>query len=193
VFAALPTFDDLWTRRQPLAECAGVSPGRVDAVLLAAVHRVAHHPRSADVLWSIDMHLLATCLEAADWDELCTRARECRVAAVVGAELGAARERWGTAVSDRHVEFLRGTPAEPSAAYLAATGTWSTEWLNFRHQGSLGGRLSLVIEHVFPSPTYMHDRYGTVGRVPLAWLYLRRAVMGGFRWMREHHALRRGA
>jgi hypothetical protein len=46
---------------------------------------------------------------------------------------------------------------------------------------------------MFPSRAYMHGRYGTVGPVRLAWLYVRRATTGGVRWMREHHAVRRGA
>jgi hypothetical protein len=193
VFATLPTFDDLWTRRRALSEFAGFSAGPVDALLLAAAHRVAHHPRTSDLLWSLDMHLLATSLEGAEWDELCTRARECRVAALVGSELDAARQRWGTVVPTGHLAALRATTGEPSAAYLKATGTLSTEWLNFRHQGSVADRLSMLREHVFPSPAYMHGRYGTAGPLRLAWLYVRRATTGGVRWMREHHAVRRGA
>lgn len=193
VFAALPTFDDLWTRRQAIPEFPGFSAGPVDALVLAAAHRVAHHPRSRDVLWSIDMHLLATSLERVEWDELCASARECRVAALVGSELGASSERWGTVVPPGHLAVLRATTGEPSAAYLEATGTLSTEWLNFRHQDSVAARLSVLREHVFPSPAYMHGRYGTAGPARLAWLYLRRATTGGVRWMREHHAVRRGA
>ena len=192
-FAGLPTFDDLWSRRQPLAEVEGVSAGRVDALLLAATHRVAHHPRSTDVLWSIDMHLLASGLEPVEWNELCTRARDCRVATVVAAELEGASRRWGTAVPNGVLNLLRAATGEPSAAYLEATGTLSTEWLNFRYQNSVTGRLSVLREHVFPSPAYMHGRYGTAGPFRLAWLYIRRASTGGVRWMREHHAVRRGA
>ena len=139
------------------------------------------------------MHLLATSLNAGEWDDLCTRARECRVAALVGAEMRAAKERWGTAVPNGHLAALCATTGEPSAEYLAATGTLSTEWLNFRHQNSVAGRLSVVREHVFPSKDYMHGRYGTAGPVRLAWLYIRRATIGGVRWVREHHAVRRGA
>jgi hypothetical protein len=193
VFATLPTFDDLWARRRALPESPGFSAGPVDALLLAAAHRVAHHPRSSDVLWSIDLHLLATSLERAQWNELYTRARECRVAALVGSELDAARRRWGTGVPNGHLAALGAITGEPSAAYLEATGTLSTEWLNFRHQESMAGRLSVLREHVFPSPAYMHGRYGTAGPLRLAWLYVRRATTGGVRWMREHHAVRRGA
>jgi hypothetical protein len=191
-FATLPTFDELWSRRQPLGEIEGFSPGRVDALLLAAAHRVAHHPRSTDVLWSIDMHLLASTLHPVDWDELCSRAHECGVALVVAAELEAARARWETSIPDGVLSILRTATGEASAAYLDATGTLSTEWLNFCHQRSFTARLSVLREHVFPSPSYMRRRYGTAGPLRLAWLYVWRASTGGVRWMREHHAVRRG-
>ncbi len=60
-FADRFSFEELWERRIPIpalgAHAATVS--RVDALILALVHRAAHHPGSRDLLWIHDLHLLA--------------------------------------------------------------------------------------------------------------------------------------
>ena len=142
-------FSDLLSPDDLLREAAAVSldgctvriPSRVDALLLACWHRVAHHQDSENLLWLYDLHLLADDLPDADAarmtamaqphgnpGDLCARAldggRTLRLARAAAAA-GAARRRRRSCRVDRD---LPGPPRQeggsacrrpPRAARLA--------------------------------------------------------------------------
>jgi hypothetical protein len=184
-FATLPSFDDLWTRRQELPAVGGAVPGRIDAVLLACAHRVAHHPVSDDVLWRLDLHFLASRLDEPDWTRLLELAHATRMARVVASELRRTAELCRTVIPQDLLRQLSDVIGEPSAAYLGASSTIDVEWLNLHDQATLADRVALVTEHLLPTPSYMRALHGPAGPVRLAWLYGRRAIGGGLRWLRE--------
>jgi hypothetical protein len=188
-FATLPSFDALWDRRQALPEVGGAAAGRVDAVLLACAHRVAHHPGSDEALWRLDLHFLSSQLDEPEWMRLIELARATRMARVVASELRRTRDEWQSAIPPAVFLELSGVTGEPSAAYLDVSSTLEVEWLNLQDQASLADRVSLVAQHLLPAPSYMRALYGPAGPVRLAWLYGRRAIGGGLRWIREqrHH------
>ncbi len=59
-------FDEMWGRSITAARLGMRIPSYLDSLLLACVHRVAHHNRSRAVLWLYDIHLLVAALPPED-------------------------------------------------------------------------------------------------------------------------------
>jgi hypothetical protein len=137
------------------------------------------------------VHFLSSRLTASEWTALIELARSSRMAQVVVHELRRAADQWHTAIPHDVFLTLSAVTGEPSADYLAAASTLDVERLNFLHQATLAGRLSLVAQHLVPGPSYMRARYGPAGPLRLAWHYGRRAVGGGLRWIRDQRRHRR--
>jgi putative nucleotidyltransferase-like protein len=190
-FATLPDFQTLWSQRRRVDEVGGFAPSLVHDVVVSCAHRVAHHPRSVDVIWSLDLHFLACELQPTEWDRVIETARHTQMAAVVCAELAAVKQRWASPIPDRVFSSLQSVRNEPSAEYLDATSTLAIEWLNLRHQHTLRNRMGVAWQHLFPAARYMRARYGPANPVRLSWLYAKRAVAGGTRWLREHRTTQR--
>jgi hypothetical protein len=190
VFANVLSFDEL--DRDALA-VPGLGPhartvSRVHALLLACIHRVAHHKEDERLIWLYDIHLLAERLSPEQLRAFGMLAAERAVSTVCADGLAAARGWFHTRPSDV-VEWLTARSAEvsePSAAFLRGTA------------GPMGGLLSdletlpdwtsrarLLYEHAFPSPTYMTGKYRVSSRAWLPALYTHRIVRGAWRWLRR--------
>jgi putative nucleotidyltransferase-like protein len=166
--------------REALAPCA------THSLLIACVHRVAHHRDSANLLWLYDVALLADSLDEADRTSFAALATERRVRAVCAASLRRAGDAFGGAAGDlaRRVAPPDGAPDEPSAALLSPRlRLVDLLAVDMRSLDSWSKRVQLVREHVFPSRAYMLARYGP-GR-PLAWRYLQRIAGGAPKWFRS--------
>ena len=175
VFADVLTYEELLPRTIPVPALCGAAfaPGAVDALLLACVHPVMHHRNIERALWTYDIHLLATNLGSAEFDELVRLARLRKVAAICAHGLRQARETFGTVIPDGVNERLSGDgPVESSAEYLASQRRWHHELASsLRGTPSLGGRAGLLRQVLFPSPHYLLGAYGLGGK-PLAFLLL---------------------
>ena len=192
VFADALSYEELARDAVPIPSLGphawGPSPRH--ALLLACVHRVAHHADTRDLLWLYDIHLLARGDNAAECSAFAALAsargmREvCARGLTLAAEaFGGIDPRWLTALSDSDGP---GAPAEPSAAFLrgrlslaailradlAATPRWR-------------GRLRILREHLFPNRAFMYERYGARHRAALPVLYLLRIVGGVPKWFRR--------
>lgn len=163
------------------------SPSPIHALLVACVHRVAHHGDTNDLLWLFDVHLLARAFSPHERDSFTRLASARRVRAVCGKTLRLAQAAFGRL----DVEWIAslsdaGGAIEPSAAFLGgrlrqvdilradlvATPRWQA-------------RLQLLREHLFPSATFMYERYGTGLRLALPFLYLHRIIRGLPKWFRR--------
>ena len=168
------------------ALASALAPSTAASLVLACLHRVAHHGDSPNLLWLLDIHLLAGRMTAADWPPLVTNARARGVWAACAQSLSRARERFGTALppavavaidepcDDATARFLDPglRQIDVMRADLAALPTWSA-------------RCQLVREHVFPPAAFMAARYGVRHRVMLPWWYMRRLCAGGPKWFRR--------
>ena len=163
------------------------SPSPVHALLLACVHRVAHHGDTDNLLWLFDVYLLARGFTAHERDAFAALASARRMRAVSATTLSRAQEAFG-GLDVQWIAALSapGAGIEPSAAFLggglrqvdilrsdlAATPAWQD-------------RLELLREHLFPRAAFMYERYGVRARTALPWLYLRRIVSGVPKWFRR--------
>lgn len=187
-FDGVPGPSQLLSRAVPLPDLgpAARGPDRVDALLHAVAHRVAHHGPDTDPQWLLYLHLLAVSLSRDDWDRLDQAARTARLARVLAAELDRVRLALPTPVPAALLDQWREITGEPSAAHVHARGRLHRLWLDLRHRPSearrtLGARL-------LPPVDYMTRRYAIPrALVPLAYGW--RLGAGGLAWVVE--ALRR--
>jgi hypothetical protein len=158
------------------------TPCDVHALILACLHRVAHHPGDDRIIWLHDIHLLASVLTGDRWGELMEAATRKRLCSVVWNGLAGAVDWFATAVpADVERRLLEAAEAEPLAQYVRPGLGW---WGRLRLElGVLSwrDRTRFIGQHVFPSPDYVLRRYGASRRLLLPALYLRRAAGGAFR------------
>jgi hypothetical protein len=156
-----------------------------DALLLACLHRAAHHRDSEELLWIYDIHLLASGLSEAEWRHVTAVARRGAVTSLCARGIALAIDRFGTFVPGdvlRELEAQPGAPPEPSAVYLSKHLRLVDGLLSDLRALSTRQRARLVAEHLFPPAAYMRQRYGARSRMSMTVSYIRRIASGLPRW-----------
>ena len=187
LFADLLTFEELTAAARPVVELGRHARGLANthALILACVHRVAHHQNSDRLIWLYDIHLIAQAMspgERADFVDLVLRKR---LRSICVSGLDRARDRFLTAYPAEWLEPLRidDRDAEPTAAFLR-DGFRRVDILrsDLRSVGGWTDQLRLIREHLFPPAAYVRARYGS--RTPLVVAYVDRVVTGMAKWFR---------
>jgi hypothetical protein len=188
VFADLPSFGELWRRAEPLPGLtpSARGPGLAHALLVACVHRVAHHFNSDAFIWCYDIHLLAKAMGRGDWDDFVDAAGRGAVASVCRDSLIRALRWFGAPVPDDVLADLQRVAEraerEASAAYLSPARRPVHDIVDdLRALPTWSARCRLVSERLFPSRHFMREVYAPASRVPLAGLYVWRALQGARR------------
>jgi len=170
-------------RPAPFAGTAAWQPSAADSLIIASVHRAAHHAGGVPLLWAYDVWLLARALQpGADVAGLVDRARAFEVSSLVARDLAEARDLFGDLDAVAALDAAgRRDPARPYLAMrrsplgdlgldLAALPRWRD-------------RARFLRAHVLPPREFMFQQYSTRARWRLPWLYGRRAVAGAARWV----------
>jgi hypothetical protein len=179
---------ELWTAStaRPSLGTAARGLSTMHALVLACVHRIAHHYDEERLIWTYDIHVLSAGMTPADWDALSTYARERRVAAACLRGLDLAATTFGAHVPEStRARLEEAARREPASARYRRGGQRHIQriWSDFSLLPSWTARARLARQHLFPSSRYMHDVYAPGSRAPLAVLYARRAWSGARRWM----------
>ena len=159
-----------------------------DALVLACVHRVAHHFDTEYLIWLHDIHLLAARLSDAEWAYVSRLAREQGVAAVCASGLHQTAKYFHTIVPAGVLAELANAPQQANelatAAYLGGHHRRIDHALaDLRALPTWTKRLRLVRDHLFPPREYMREVYAPTSVVPLPLLYVQRAVRGARKWL----------
>lgn len=188
IFADLLSFDEISSDAIPLPSIAAHAraAGPVHGLLLACVHPVMHHRSVESLIWTYDIHLLASRISARDLDRFVEVAVARGVSAICAHQLAAARHRFGTSISDRAIARLSVRPHEPSAAYLRTGRRWHDELVsNVRGLPRWADRVRLLREVMLPGPAYMLKAYrlpsSFLSAALLPVLYVHRLASGGWK------------
>ena len=153
---------------------------------MACLHRTAHHRSTDRLLWLYDVHLLATAMTSAEWDQALDAAIARGLAPVVAAALADAGALLGTTLPAGVLAHMSGHDAETDADVLAyLRGDMSqlqaaaSDW---RRLAGVRQRARFLREHLFPSAAYIRHRYGVSSRLALPLLYTHRIVTGAKKW-----------
>lgn len=187
-FAGALDFDDVWPRAVAVpalgVQARTLSPA--DSLLLACLHRVAHHQDRVDLLWLWDIHLLASRMPAEDLARFASSALRARAGQVCSRGLRLAQECFGTALPAAMLEQLASAGDEPSAAFIGSVKSpFDVARADMAALAGWRQRASLLREHLFPPASYMRRRYSgwPVALLPVA--YVHRMVVGAPRWLRR--------
>jgi hypothetical protein len=188
VFADLVSYEELSASAVsvPLLGPGAWGLSDVHALLVACVHRVAHHYDPATLIWLYDIHLIASRLSPEAWgtfEELC---QQRGVAQVCRRSLDRTSAAFATALPRfaRGAEHLGAPETEvATAAFLQPRRHVDQVVGDLRALRSWRDRARLVSQHVFPSASYMRHRYAPSSSAPLAVLYVRRVLHGAWKWL----------
>lgn len=149
-------------------------PAAADALLLACIHRRAHHRDGERWIWLSDIALL--------WQQLgpaaaavVDQAIESQVACLLADVLRKVSPLLPEPVAAELLGKLDAvTGQEPARQLLRAPGDYSD--LRFDLRYAAGKRLSVLRDYLLPRADYMRWRYAQVRPSWLPWLYLRRLL-----------------
>jgi hypothetical protein len=187
-FADVVTYDELAGEAVSLPALGphALAPSAVHALLIACVHRIAHHNDTSNLLWLYDVHLIAHALTQKERDAFVALAVSRRMRAVCVRTLTLAQEAFG-GIDREWIAALSPAddPGEPSAAFVGGglrqvdilkSDLAATAWTS---------RLRLLREHLVPSASYMRQRFPRWPVVLLPVAYVCRIVAGAPRWLRR--------
>ena len=191
VFAQALSHDEMHARSVPVPQL-GESARTLyppHALLLACMHRAAHlgtdGAEGNRLIWLYDIHLLATDMTAVDWPEFAKICVERQMRGITLDAFACTHEALGTEFPAGVVQQLRASaPDEISAAYLNADRA-RLLLTDLRALPAWRERATLLRETCFPPADYVLAKYRTRRRWLLPWLYVRRAVEGGRKFLRS--------
>jgi hypothetical protein len=169
----------------PRLDARARGPAGPHALIIACIHRIAHHAGSDRLIWLWDIDRISRRLSAGDWQRFATLVRERRVSAVCAESLRRAQGRFHTPVRAElgSVPQAADPASEVSARYFEPPSDSVTAALeDVRALSSWRDRSRLVREHLLPPAAYMREVYAPASRAPLVWLYLRRVSAGVRKW-----------
>jgi Uncharacterised nucleotidyltransferase len=167
----------------PLLGSGARAVSDVDALLLACLHRAAHHRDSQELLWIYDIHLLVERFTSEDWALLLTMATRGQVKALCYRGLALAADLFNTSIPDHVVEDLAAAKRERSAIYLSKDIRLVDGLLSDLRTMPLREAIRLLVEHIWPPAEYMRQKYGVTSRRSLLACYARRLATGVPRWL----------
>jgi hypothetical protein len=153
-------------------------PSSVDSILIASIHRAGHHNKEERLAWLYDIHLLANSLSRIEWQQLCNKAQEKKIAAITLNALQTCETLLGTGIDTSTAQQLRQSSEahEPSSIFLnRELSERHYFWADLQSMPSVSSKLSFLIESVIPPPEYVRHQMGTSWA---SWAYLKRAIRG---------------
>ena len=169
----------------PALDADGLTPPH--ALLMACLHRVAHHFDPPTLIWLYDIHLLASSMSEEEAARFVALAVDSGLAAICARGIARAHHRFLTSLP---AAFEKLVPAgrEPLAAFLhKGLRPFDVLMSDLRALPGYRARCQLLREHLFPPPGYLRATQPRLGSGPLPWLYARRIVRGATRWFQTPH------
>jgi putative nucleotidyltransferase-like protein len=159
-------------------------PSPIDALLIACIHRAAHHQDADDLIWVYDIHLIASGLTAEEWTRFADLAMERQVSLLCARGLRLAADCFHTQIPDAVRDRLSGK-REASAIFLRR---------DLRGVDRLAADLRavgprraprLLKEHLFPPVSYIKAKYGVRHAALVPAFYAYRIAAGAAGWLRR--------
>lgn len=183
VFASALRFDEVRARSVVVPRLGPhartLSPA--DALLLACIHRVAHHHDSDRLIWLADIALLRDRMTAEEHRAFWRQAADGRVVGVCSSSIALADEWMSRPSHDLAEQWLSAAEIdreESSRTFLDRDITRGGVLLADFRPLSWRARGERLWQLVFPPATFMLASFRTRSRILLPWLYMYRALRG---------------
>ncbi len=190
VFADVLPFGELRRRAVALPRISEHARGlsHIDALLLACIHRVAHHHDSDRLIWLVDIALLRDRMTDAEHAEFWRRAAERRIVGVCARAVVLADEWLSRPLRHRAEDYLSPHEVaryEPSRALMDTRITRGRVLAANLRALPWRSRARRLWQLAFPPRTFMERSFGTRSRLALPWLYVYRGARGLARLFRR--------
>lgn len=190
VFADVLRYEDLVPRavRVPRISEHARSLSRVDALLLACIHRVAHHHDSERLIWLVDIALLRDRMSRDEHRQFWQRAAGARVVGVCMRSIELADDWCARTPHNRAEAFLSDEEIrrdEPSRLFLDRDLTYGRMMLADLGALPWRARMQRLWQLAFPPARFMRESFGTRNPLALPWLYVYRGARGVARLFRR--------
>lgn len=163
-------------------------PSDVHELVIALVHRVAHHSGDMRLFWLYDIHLLAGQLGEAEFDRFAEIAMATGISGVCASGLAEARRWFHTLLPDEKIDRLEAhsiAVKEESRSFVDGKSKLGVLMSDLRLIDGWQDRARLIHQHLFPSPAYMFRAYDARSRALLPMLYTHRFFTGAWKWLRK--------
>jgi Uncharacterised nucleotidyltransferase len=183
VFAGLLAFDDLLARSVPLPRISEHARGlsHVDALLLACIHRVAHHHDSERLVWLCDIAFLRDRMSEEEHRQFWRLAAERRIVGICARAVELADEWMSRPRRHRAEEYLTENELrrdEPSRRLMNRRITRGRVLAANLRALPWHLRARRLWQMAFPPRAFMERSFGTRNRLALTWLYVYRGARG---------------
>jgi hypothetical protein len=182
-FDAVLRYEELRTRAialPPLGPHARAL-SHVDALLMACIHRVAHHHDSDRLIWLVDIDLLRERMSREEHERFWRLAADGRVAGVCARSIAVTDAWLSRTPHDLAEEWLSPEELareEPSRVFLDRDITRGGVMAASFRALPWNARIQRLWQLAFPPAEFMRQRFGTRHTAMLPWWYLYRGVRG---------------
>jgi hypothetical protein len=189
VFDAVLRFEELLPRSMALPRLGphARALSHVDALLMACIHRVAHHHDSDRLIWLVDIDLLRERMSRDEHERFWRLAAQGRVVGVCARSIAVADAWLVRTPHDLAEEWLSPeelTRDEPSRVFLDREITHGGVMAASLRALPWRARLERLWQVAFPPAAFMRQRFGSRSAT-LPWWYLYRGVRGVARLFRR--------
>ena len=186
---ALP-FEELIRRAMTVPRIApnALAPSHVDALLLACIHRVAHHHDNERLIWLYDIHLLREVMTADEHARFWRLAAERRLVTICERSIELADAWFAKAPHDSAGDWLSANERardEPSAAFLDRDRRGASVLGGDLKALSWRARLRRLRELALPPASFMRQSFPSAPAIALPALYIWRGARGILRLLRR--------
>jgi len=193
LFSETLRFDELRARAVavPAIGAGALALASVDALLLACIHRVAHHHDSERLIWLVDIALLRDRMPREEHGRFWRLAADRRVLGVCMRSVELADEWCGRAAHHPASEFLTKEEIvrdEPSRVYLDRDITYGRAMLADLRALPWRARIERLWQLALPPAEFMRQSFPAHSRLALPWLYVYRGARGLRRLFRRADA-----
>lgn len=168
----------------PALHPAARGTGGAEALVLACLHRLAHHAGENRLVWDCDIRLLTGRL-AGGMTEVIRRARAWDAGPLVAHEVSRVAARAGDVLRDDTARSVDTLAAQPSglAAFIREDRSRGDDFLLDWRALGWRDRAALARETFLPDAGFV--RASSPSRLPLPLLYVRRIAAGAAAWLRR--------
>lgn len=186
LFSEVLLWDELWPKVVPI-ETLGKNAKALcleHALILACIHRAAHHPGEDRPIWIEDIHRLLSQMDSHQLHFFCETVSRKKIAAICWDGVQKSLDRYKTKIPDKITESLKlHVSYEKSAtAYLKSNAKLLRNVSsNLKTLPTFRQKTGYLRELFFPSKAYMMAKYHSQQIWLLPFLYIRRAAKGVFK------------
>jgi hypothetical protein len=180
-----------WSHTQPLVfgEQSVLILDPAAQLVHLAVHASLNHQNEPRLIWLYDLALLIERYKTQiDWGDIQAFARASRLTRPIQHVLHRMQMTWGVQLPESHrtaFQMSNQDLTERIAFALTAATHNEARGLSDAMSAPGMGKLGYMLRHVFPSRTYMRQRYALDKDVWLPWYYARRVVETGWKFLRS--------